>query len=270
MQNLVHRCVSGAANRLWQWGVDWLNATPPGEPPADLLDFEFLKREIRPADVLLFAGQTRVSKVIQTVVLSPWTHVGLYIGSLNEVHDPLARACLEKDYQGAADEPLIVESLLGKGTVATPLREYRCEHLRICRPASLTAADADKVVAFAIEHIGKGYDVRQLLDLARFLFPYGILPRRWRSSLFQHNAGEPTHIVCSSMVARCFQQVHYPILPIVRNGKDERVHFHKRNFRLFTPSDFDYSPYFAVIKSPVWGEVEDAGQAVYRNLPWEI
>jgi hypothetical protein len=71
------------------------------------------------------------------------------------------------------------------------------------------------------------------------------------------------------MVARCFQQVHYPILPIVRNGKDERVRFYKRNFRLFTPSDFDYSPYFAVIKSPVWGAVEDAGQAVYRNLPWE-
>jgi hypothetical protein len=248
--------------------VGWLNAMPVGEASSDLMDFRFLEHEIRPADVLLFAGQTRVSRVIQTVVLSPWTHVGLYIGCLNDIRDPATRACLAVHYQGAADEPLLVESLLGKGTIATPLREYRCEHLRICRPSRLTGEDTDKVVSFAVEHLGKGYDVRQLLDLARFLFPYGLLPRRWRSSLFQHNAGEPTHIVCSSMVARCFQQVHYPILPVVRNGQDNQVQFFQRNFRLFTPSDFDYSPYFAVIKSPVWEDETDDG-AAYHHLPWK-
>lgn len=268
MARLVHRCASGMFNWLWQRGVDWLNAMPVGELSSDLMDFHFLEHEIRPADVLLFAGQTRVSRVIQTVVLSPWTHVGLYIGCLNDIHDPATRACLAAHYQGAADVPLLVESLLGRGTVVTLLRDYHCEHLRICRPSRLTAEDAAKVVGFAIEHLGKGYDVRQLLDLARFLFPYGILPRRWRSSLFQHNAGEPTHIVCSSMVARCFQQVHYPILPVVRNGEDNRVQFFQRNFRLFTPSDFDYSPYFAVVKSPVWSDGAEDG-AAYRQLPWD-
>ncbi len=254
-----------ATDWLWQHGIDWLNAIPREEDFSALCNFEFLEHEIRPADVILFAGQSRVSKVIQSVVLSPWTHAALYIGRLNDIRDPKARSWLAAYYDGDLSEPLVIESLLGKGTIVTPLRNYRKEHLRICRPASLTWQDADKVVNFAIEHLGMGYDVRQLVDLARFVFPYAILPRRWRSSLFQHNAGQPTHIVCSSMIARCFQQVHYPILPIVHNAQQDEVRFYERNFRLFTPSDFDYSPYFAVIKYPAWNT---GSEPAYRTLPW--
>jgi len=261
----IRHSVSHCTDWLWQQGIGWLNTIPREEDFSALCNFEFLEREVRPADVILFAGQSRVSKVIQTVVLSPWTHAALYVGRLNDIRDPRARSRLAAHYDGDLSEPLVIESLLGQGTIVTPLRHYRKEHLRICRPASLTWQDADKVVNFAIEHLGMGYDVRQLLDLARFMFPYAILPRRWRSSLFQHNAGQPTHIVCSSMIARCFQQVHYPILPIVHNRRQDEVRFYERNFRLFTPSDFDYSPYFAVIKYPAW----NAGQEpAYRTLPW--
>ena len=113
------------------------------------------------------------------------------------------------------------------------------------------------------------YDVRQLLDLARFMFPYAIVPRHWRSSLSQHNAGRPTHIVCSGMITRCFQSVNYPILPIVKADNNDRIRFFKRNFRLFTPADFDYSPYFEIIKFPVWGSKQDDKHALYHDLPWE-
>jgi hypothetical protein len=254
-----------ATDWLWQHGIGWLNAIPREEDFSALCNFEFLEHEIRPADVILFAGQSRVSKVIQSVVLSPWTHAALYIGRLNDIRDPRARSRLAAYYDGDLSEPLVIESLLGQGTIVTPLRKYRKEHLRICRPATLTWQDADKVVNFGIEHLGMGYDVRQLIDLARFMFPYAILPRRWRSSLFQHNAGQPTHIVCSSMIARCFQQVHYPILPIVHNAQQDEVRFYERNFRLFTPSDFDYSPYFSVIKYPAWNT---GSEPAYRTLPW--
>ncbi|UJS22656.1 YiiX/YebB-like N1pC/P60 family cysteine hydrolase [Thiothrix winogradskyi] len=250
---------------LWKKGIGWLNTVPRAEDFSALCNFEFLEREIRPADVILFAGQSRVSKVIQTVVLSPWTHAALYVGRLNDIRDPKVRSRLAAYYDGDLSEPLVIESLLGKGTIVTPLRQYRKEHLRICRPATLTWQDADKVVNFGIEHLGMGYDVRQLLDLARFIFPYAILPRCWRSSLFQHNAGQPTHIVCSSMIARCFQQVHYPILPIVHNAQQDEVRFYERNFRLITPSDFDYSPYFSVIKYPAWNT---GREPAYRTLPW--
>jgi hypothetical protein len=261
----IRTSTSRLSNWLWQQGIGWLNAIPHAEDFSPICNFEFLEREIRPADVILFAGQSRVSKVIQSVALSPWTHAALYIGRINDIRDPKARSRLAAYYDGDLGEPLVIESLLGQGTIVTPLRDYRKEHLRICRPAGLTWQDTDKVVEFAIEHLGMGYDVRQLLDLARFMFPYAILPRRWRSCLFQHNAGQPTHIVCSSMIARCFQQVHYPILPLVRNAKNEELRFYERNFRLFTPSDFDYSPYFTVIKYPAW----NSGNApAYRTLPW--
>ena len=261
----IQHFFSSCADWLWQRGIGWLNTIPRSEDFSALCNFEFLEREIRPADVILFAGQSRVSKVIQTVVLSPWTHAALYVGRINDIRDPKARARLAEHFHGDPNEPLVIESLLGRGTIATPLRAYQTEHLRLCRPAGLTWHDADKVVEFAIEHLGMGYDVRQLLDLARFMFPYAILPRRWRSSLFQHNAGQPTHIVCSSMIARCFQQVHYPILPLVRNTANGELLFHERNFRLFTPSDFDYSPYFTVIKYPAWNS---GHEPAYRTLPW--
>ena len=40
----------------------------------------------------------------------------------------------------------------------------------------------------------------------------------------------------------------------------------RRNTRLITPSDFDYSPYFDVIKYPML-DLDDL--AVYRKLPWD-
>ena len=39
----------------------------------------------------------------------------------------------------------------------------------------------------------------------------------------------------------------------------------RRNPRLYTPKDFDYSPYFDIIKYPYLG-LEDLG--MYRRLPW--
>lgn len=240
-------------NWLWQHVIDWLNAEPQRnqhDTQHEVYDFEQLLSDIRPADVILFEGHTRVSEVVKLVTLSPWTHVALYIGQLHDIKDPTSRHIIKQFYQGSAFEPLIIESLLGYGTILTPLKHYRYEHLRICRASNLHHTDREKMIPFALEHLGLDYDVRQLLDLARLVFPYGIIPRRWRSTLFQHNAGKPTHIVCSSLIARCFQHVHYPILPIIRTHQHDRVRFYKRNFRLFVPADFDYSPFFDIKKYP--------------------
>ena len=40
----------------------------------------------------------------------------------------------------------------------------------------------------------------------------------------------------------------------------------RRNEMLTTPSDFDFSPYFEIIKYPILG-INDL--AVYRRLPWD-
>lgn len=237
-------------NWLWDSIVDWLNTNVDKNQFKDIYDFDALIADLQPADVVLFEGRSRVSQVIKVVTLSPWTHAGLYIDSLNNLEDDSLREYVEGFYQGDPDEPLIIESLLGFGTIVNPIAMYKHEHIRVCRPYSLKKEDQKALVRYALGHLGLDYDVRQLLDLARLMFPYGILPRKWRSSLFRHNVGKPTQIVCSSMIARCFQKVNYPILPVIQKDKFDNVMFYKRNFRLFVPSDFDYSPFFEVVKYP--------------------
>ena len=245
--------------------VTWLTREP-ASGGSFLCDFDRICFEIRTADVLLIEGRTRVSDVIKTVTQSPWSHSALYLGRLSDIEDANVRKQIRDHYDGDDHDQLILEALLGHGTIITPLKRYRDEHIRICRPQALSPADAQSVIAYAVHHLGWGYDIRQLLDLARFLFPWSILPRRWRSSLFQHNAGGPTRTVCSSMLAAAFASVHYPIRPVIQRTGDGQLKLYKRNFRLFTPSDFDYSPYFDIIKYPYLG-FDDV--ALYRHLPWD-
>jgi len=244
--------------------IDWLvKDGPPAESP--LCDFNRLCYELRPGDVLLVEGRSRVSEVIKAVTQSSWTHSALYIGRLFDINDRMLQARIRAAYEGDPSEQLVLEALLGEGTIISPISKYRMDHLRICRPSGLEPNDAQQVISYAIRHLGSDYDVRHLLDLARFIFPWAILPRRWRSSLFEHNAGGPTRTVCSSLLASAFSTVNFPILPFIDRSEDGSIRFFKRNPRLFTPKDFDYSPYFNIIKYPFLG-LDDLG--VYRRLPW--
>lgn len=250
----------------WVGGLiaDWLTreSPPPLVPPCD---FERLRHELRPGDVILVEGRSRVAEVISLMTQSPWTHAMLFVGRLFDIEDPEIRALAGARYQGDCQEQLVIEALLGKGTIVTALSDYGDEHLRICRPEGLSHADGQRVIGHAISYLGWDYDIRQILDLARFFFPWTILPRRWRSSLFQHNAGDATRTVCSTLLAESFGQVDFPIRPFIDRDADGSVRFFKRNPRLFTPRDFDYSPYFNIIKYPFLG-VSDLG--LYRRLPW--
>ncbi len=242
----------------------WLTKEGPvGDAP--LCDFNRLCYELRPADVVLVEGRSRVSDVIKIITQSPWTHSGLYLGRIYDIRDPDLQDRVRFFYNAHPDEQLLLEAVMGQGTVIVPLRKYRHDHLRICRPEGLAPDDAQRVIAYGMRHLGTDYDIRQLLDLARFLFPWSFMPRRWRSSLFQHNAGDPTRTVCSSLLAEAFSSVDYPVLPFIDRRDDGTVRFFKRNPRLFAPRDFDYSPYFNIIKYPYLG-LNDLG--IYRKLPW--
>lgn len=255
----------GLRSAIWRRATAWLNRESPREdiPPSD---FERLSYEIRSGDVLLVEGRSRLAQVIKSITLSNWTHAALYIGRLHEIDDPKVRERVRDHYDADADEQLMIEALLGHGTIVAPLAQYREEHLRICRPTHLARRDAQAVINYCCERLGTDYDVRQLFDLARFLVPYGILPRRWRSSLFTHSPGRPTRTVCSTLIAEAFASVHYPVLPILREDDNGQLRLHRRNFKLFTPSDFDYSPYFDIIKYPLMS-FDDL--SVYRRLPWD-
>lgn len=230
-----------------------------------MCDFERIRYELRPCDVLLTEGRSEVSDVIKYATQSAWSHSALYIGRIHDIEDPVTRNKAMEHFSGPADTQLLVEGVLGKGTVITPLSFYRQDHIRICRPRGLSPIDAQHVIDFAVNKLGNDYDVRQILDLARFMLPWSFLPRRWRSSLFNSHPNQATRTVCSTMIAEAFSSVHFPILPHIKKNKDTGIELFQRNPRLYTPRDFDYSPYFEIIKYPFVGLDE---QPAYRKLPW--
>lgn len=250
-------------DKIWNAITDWLTREAPQQdiPPSD---FDRLRYEIRFCDVLLIEGRSRVSAIIQSLTLSPWTHAALYIGRLHAIDDPGLRKLIQKHYPAEPDEQLIIEALLGKGTIVAPLSKYRNEHVRLCRPAGISRKDAQAVIAYAASRLGTEYDVRQLLDLARFLFPYRLLPGRWRSSLFGKTISAKT--VCSTMLAGAFANIRFPVRPVLRKTDKDELKIYDRNLKLYTPTDFDYSPYFEIIKYPIYG-IESP--EIYRRLPWD-
>lgn len=194
---------------------------------------------IQKGDVLLVEGTSRVSTAIKYLTQSTWSHAAVYIGdSMDSMNQPEeARSLIEAD---------IIE-----GVRAIPLSTYYEQHTRICRPVGLTEEEIDSVIGYLISRLGDQYDRKNIFDLARYLFPTPPVPTKWRRKLLHLGSGDPTRAICSSLIAEAFQSIHYPILPSVvygeEVGKRERMLFN-RHSSLFTPRDFDVSPYFKVIK----------------------
>jgi hypothetical protein len=219
-------------------------------------DLDALRRVLEPGDVLLVEGITRVSIAIKYLTQSTWSHAALYVG------DALG--------DGGPDPRCLVEANLGTGVEVVPLGKYEHFHVRICRPKRLTPEDRDRVIAFMLDSIGKDYDLKNVLDLARFLFPTPPVPVRWRRRLLALGAGDPTRAICSSLIAEAFQIVRYPILPRITHERrhdsaaqyQRREILHIRHHSLFAPRDFDISPYFAVIKPTLELGFD------YRRLEW--
>lgn len=245
--------------------TDWLIYEPPA---TDIMPYDFsrLKYEIRPGDVLLIEGRSRVSKIIRTVTQSPWTHAALYVGRLIDFEDQEMQNSIRKHIDVKENVRLIVEDLMDRGTAISTLSSYRDHHIRICRPIGITPADMHLVINYAIRSLGQPYNVRHILDLARFLLPWTILPRRWGSSLFRTSTGEPESGICSSLIAEAYSSVQFPILPFVKPDEGKGIEVFQRNPYLFTPKDFDFSPYFEIIKYPMFNP--DEPLPYYRRLPW--
>ncbi|MBF0428918.1 MAG: hypothetical protein HQL94_08355 [Magnetococcales bacterium] len=245
--------------------IDWLTEESPAQA-LPLSDYDRLAQAIQPGDVLLVEGRSRVSQIIKTITQSSWSHAALYIGSLAQIEEPWLRKKIIEFHPFDPEEQLIVEAILGKGVILSPLSIYRPEHIRICRPKHILNLDVRLVIAHAINRLGQEYDVRQIIDLARLLLPYAIIPKRWRSSLFGHHPGQDVKTVCACMLAEAFSSVHFPIVPVVQRNLQGELILYPRNSRLHMPRDFDHSPYFEIVKYPL---VSFDDLANYHKLPWD-
>ncbi|KAF0230641.1 MAG: hypothetical protein FD175_1401 [Beijerinckiaceae bacterium] len=229
-----------------------------GYKPATTPDFTILRSVLKPADVILVEGNNRVSSVIKYLTQSTWSHSAIYVG------DVLGRS--EPD----GEPHVLIEAEMTQGVVSSPLSKYRDCHIRICRPAALRPEDQVRVVEFLKARIGHEYDIKNVLDLARFLIPMPI-PARYRRRMLALGSGDPSRAICSTLIAEAFQSVHYPILPRVENVVDRkkvrsryarREILHIRHHSLYAPRDFDISPYFGVVKPTI-----EAGFD-YKALRW--
>ena len=246
--------------------TQWLNVKRPLDD-VPLCHFGKICQAVEPCDVLLIEGRSRVAEVIKLVTQSPWSHAALYIGRIQDIKNPRLKKNIQENFQGNDYDQLIIESELGLGTVLRPITVYELEHIRICRPQSLSDADKNNVTRYALSCLGYSYNLRQILDLARFLLPWRIMPKKFRSSLFSRNIGDATKTVCSTMIAESFNFVHFPILPVIKCDDNYQLKMYRRSAKFCVPRDFDYSPYFEIIKYPFIDYISD--KSSYRELPWQ-
>ena len=251
---------------LWAHTVKWLVAVPDSHRLSPN-DFEVIIKRIQLGDVLLVEGRTRVGRIIKNITRSSWSHAAMCIGPINEIDEVHLREKIYQHYTGPDNVPLLIEAEIDRGTVVTPVSDYRDFHVRVARPIGLSEVDAKRVIAYMIDRLGNDYDVKQLLDLARFLLPWWIfVPRRWQSSLFEKNAGEATRNVCASLIAEGLQSVGFPVLPLIERRQRGQLHFYRRNPKLYTPRDFDYSPFFKILKYPLLNETPSG---YYKAIDWQ-
>jgi hypothetical protein len=219
-----------------------LTRSASGHEPYAASRPELLGITIRPCDVLLIEGHpTKISSAIRYLTQSSWSHAALYVG--------LAGNLGRSDGEALT----LIEAELGAGVIASPLSKYANYNTRICRPIGLTPEDRAAVIRFAAERIGHAYDLRNIIDLMRYLLPQPPVPQRWRRRMIALGSGEPTRAICTTLIAQAFDSVRYPILPIVERADDKsrREIMHIRHHSLYTPRDFDVSPFFQIVKPTI-------------------
>jgi cell wall-associated NlpC family hydrolase len=128
-------------------------------------------------------------------------------------------------------------------------------------PACLIEADVSRGAIASSLTKYLGYNVKNVIDLARYLLPQPPVPIKWRRRMIALGSGEPSQAICSTLIARAFQSVGYPILPDV-TVENQREVLHIRHHSLFTPRDFDVSPYFDIVKPLILKNPD------YKNFNW--
>jgi len=230
----------------------YLDKPVHGYEPFTPSDPVALRQSLEPGDVLLVEGNNHIAGVIKYLTQSTWSHSALYVG-------PLPGRTTDD-----GEAHVLIEANAGEGVVSAPLSKYFRFHTRICRPVGLTENDCAAVCAYAIARIGFAYDLKNIIDLMRYLLPLPV-PQRWRRRLIALGSGDPSRLICSALIAEAFRSVRYPILPKIKLTRSRQAIeqlLEIRHSSLYCPRDFDISPYFNVVKPTI------AKGFDYRALNW--
>lgn len=252
-------------DRLGRFLAARLEQTTSGYQPYTPSDPDTLGRVLEPGDILLVEGNAKISSAIKYLTQSTWSHAAMFVGP----HLPLSP---EDEARPVLERPQLVEVNLGEGCVTAALGKYSTYNTRICRPVGLTADDREQICRFMVSRLGLRYDLKNILDMLRYFLPTPPVPVRWRRRMIAFGSGDPTRAICSTLIAQAFESIRYPILPditpvpgharaVSRYSREEILHI--RHHSLFTPRDFDLSPYFRVVKPTLEYGFD------YKRLKWE-
>ncbi len=253
------------SNRIGRMLARYLDKPATGYEPFTPSNPVLLARALEPGDVLLVEGNTHIAGVIKYLTQSTWSHAALYVGPVaRQGAEAKMEAKTEAEIEAESETKVeantadgepheLIEANIGEGVVSAPLSKYFKFHTRVCRPVGLTAGDLDQVCRYAVDRIGLAYDLKNIIDLLRYLMPLPV-PQRWRRHMIALGSGDPTRIICSALIAQAFESVRYPILPRVttmtsRTARREILEI--RHSSLYAPRDFDISPYFEVVKPTI-------------------
>jgi hypothetical protein len=163
-------------------------------------DPQSLAAVLKRGDVLLTHGNSRFAALIKCVTRSPWSHVSMYVGPLDDGPDPLC----------------VVEADLAAGVRSIRLSELNALHVRVLRPVGLTNTDRRRLAEWVVERIGSEYDLPHAWTLLRKMLRLR-LPDRFRAAPGAM-ASSATRFICCSLLAHAFAWVGYPILPDQTKG----------------------------------------------------
>jgi hypothetical protein len=218
---------------------------------------EVIAATLRKGDVVLVEGTSRFSSAIKYLTQSTWSHAALYIG----------------DTLGATadgQEPKVLCDVdVNDGVRVIPLSTFADLHTRICRPVGLQDAEIDRLIGFMVSRVGNSYDLKNILDLVRYLVRAPV-PDPMKRRMIALGSGQPTQAICSTLIAQAFGSLDYPILPEVeliepstpgaQRARAEILHI--RHYSLYMPRDFDTSPFFRIVKPRIEGGFD------YHQLVW--
>lgn len=251
--------MNAISTHIGRWLARFLERPSRSYEPFSISDTETLRRSMQPGDVLLVEGNLRISIAIKYLTQSTWSHAAMYVGD----------ALDQKNVDG--DELDLIEADLTGGVIAVPLSKYAEFNTRICRPVNLTKEDQQELVKFMRDSLGMEYDLKNVFDLMRYLLPTPPVPVRWRRRMLAFGSGDPTRAICSTLLAQAYQGIRYPILPDIERKQvktsraspyTEKEILHIRHHSLFSPRDFDISPYFRVVKPTLESGFD------YKKLDW--
>jgi len=194
--------------------------TDPSADPQSLVGV--LKR----GDVLLTHGNSRFAALIKCVTRSPWSHVSMYVGPLEDGSDPLC----------------VVEADIAAGVRSIRLAELNALHVRVLRPSGLTDMDRCRLADWVVGQIGSDYDLTHAWRLLRNALRLP-LPDRFRSAP-KAIASNATRFICCSLLAHAFAWVGYSVLP--DDGRlDPTITADANNL---IPGDFERASIFEIVE----------------------